>query len=270
MFIKKAASFLFILGLFSSNIYALTYPQQAPIYAEFINGINADNTKACAAKTQNLCSEIIANENTDASTGNVTPDSDTNTEVNINTETNTEQNNIDEKEKKIKQMHDYAVCMISQMQNEPVCSQNLALLNMLKPDFVEITNIESYQFFDAVETKINKDEQQKWYFIVDKRGEFIDTKKIYCEIKDSTVYPYFIRKYPNTIHGSVQSSSFPPRYETLPVREMRLVFSSSLLDGSNANTKIGYMECGYDFYANGSFKWAKFLKIVPNNTSLKL
>jgi hypothetical protein len=242
------------------------FGQSVPIYAEFVSGLNINNIKFCTVKMQSMCQELLPELQNDK---------------------------YDQK-----QMIDYAACMRQQMQNEKSCTQNLALLNKLKPNFVEIINIQHYPLFDAVETKLNKDDKQKWYFIVNSLGEFIDIREVYADMEYSTTYPYFIRKYPNATIGDVQPN-FPPRFETLLLGDVRLVFAhyivnnvnnciinefqSKIYVSSESNSQqsqglrgegpklcevIGTMESGYDFKRNGSFKWVKFVKLTPNEPSL--
>jgi hypothetical protein len=229
----------FCLSLFSISCLA----QSVPVYAEFIGGLNMDNIKSCTVKMQDRCQGILKSE-------------DNNVQW---------QNEKEGDEKAVA----YATCMRQQMQNEDICTQNLALLNKLNPNFVEIVNVQHYPLFDAVETMVNKDIKQKWYFIVNYLGEFIDTRDIYADIKNSTTYPYFIRKYPNADLGDVQPG-FPRRFENLPIGEMRLVSARSIVNKINDCIKcevIGIMEDGYDFKPNGEFKWVKFIKLIPNEPS---
>lgn len=232
----KRIIFIF-LSLFTFNSWAVVNfsNYKIPTYSEFVGGINIDHLENCTNKMQSMCQETLDKA--------------------LSNKSNSDGDNA-------KKFQDYATCMRQQMQTENVCSQSLALLEMLKPDFVEILNVQHYPLFDAVEAEINKDDKQKWYFIVDTYGEFIDTRVVYGDMKNSTVYPYLEHRHHNII--SATQDSFPPRYETLPLGEMRLVFSRSLLDGCETCAKIGYMESGYDFKKDGTFKWVKMLRIVPN------
>lgn len=225
--------------------------QSVPIYAEFVGGININDAKGCTIKMQAMCpKELEAMLDYKKSAQN-------NHDANIQDAlaTNIEKLNVV-----------YVACMRQEMQKERICTQSLALLNKLKPKFVEILNIQSYPLYDAVETKINKDDKQKWYFIVNRRGELIDTRDVYADMQNSTTYPYFIRKYPNAILGDVLSS-FPPRFEKLMLGDTRLVFARDIVNKIKDCKQcevIATMESGYDFKPNGEFKWVKFIKLTPN------
>jgi|GEM_PF-7101882 len=217
--------------------------QAVPVYAEFVGGLNIDNIKLCNIKLKDECSGILKEDEDNKSSQG--------------------QADIEAKKKK---MMEYASCMRQKMGNEGVCSQNLALLNKLQPNFVEVVNILHYPLFDAVETMVNKDNKQKWYFIVNHFGEFIDTRDVYSNMKDSTTYPYLIRKYPNAVLGDMLLD-FSWRFEKLSLGEMRLVSARSVINRINDCIEcevIGTMEDGYDFKPNGTFKWVKFIKLIPN------
>jgi hypothetical protein len=227
--------FLSLFSLFGFSVNCLA--GSAPIYAEFIGGLNINDIKTCAIKMQDVCSEMLQKILQEKNTGD-----------------------------KENPMFAYAACVREGIQGDKICTQNLALLNKLKPNFVEVTNIQHYQLFDAVETKINKDIKQKWYFIVNNYGEFIDTSNIHADMQNSTTYPYFIRKYPNAALGDVQQN-FPPRFENLPLGDMRLVFSRSIvnkIDNCKTCDVIATMEDAYDFKPDGELRWVKFLKLIPN------
>jgi len=239
---------MFFLGLFSVASFAQfspsvpIYMQSVNVYAEFVGGLKINDVKSCVIKMQGMCQEILSK----ALQYKDKPEIEKNNEENP--------------------MITYATCMRQQMEAENSCKQSLAILNKLKPDFVEIINIAHYDLFDAVETKINKDDKQRWYFIVNNYGEFIDTREVHAEMRDSTTYPYFIRKYPNAVLDDVQPN-FPPRFETLMLGDIRLVFVRSIIDKINNCVKckiIGMQEEGYDFKRNGQFKWVKFIRLIPN------
>lgn len=225
--------------------------QSVPIYAEFVGGVNINDAKGCTIKMQTMCpKELDAILNYNEKGQNINDDDNQDIEV----------------VSKEKLIFVYASCMRQEMQNERICAQSLALLNKLKPNFVEILNIQTYPLYDAVETKINKNDKQKWYFIVNKRGEFIDTLDVYADMQNSTTYPYFIRKYPNATLGDVLSS-FPPRFEKLMLGDTRLVFARDIVNKIKDCKQcevIATMESGYDFKPNGEFKWVKFIKLTPN------
>jgi hypothetical protein len=250
----KKALITFLLCIFPIICWArieFNYPKPVPIYAEFINGIKVDDAKACTIKMQSMCTEEL----------------DAILKYKEKAQNKDEVNTQEEEAIDIEKLNfTYATCMRQEMQKERICTQSLALLNKLKPNFVEILNIQTYALYDAVETKVNKDDKQKWYFIVNKRGEFVDTRDVHADMKDSTTYPYFIRKYPGAKAGDALSA-FPPRFEKLMLGDTRLVFARDIVNKIKDCKQcevIGTMESGYDFKPNGEFKWVKFIKLTPN------
>jgi hypothetical protein len=228
----------FCLLFFSCNCLAV------PIYTEFVGGINTTAIQDCQSKTQNMC----------------------------------DKNNI----------LNYRDCLKSAMQNEPSCSQNLALLNLKPKQTAEFNNITQFSWLWAVEAKITEErkilptdppntkpyKESLWYFIVDNNGEFIDTDIIQTGIQDSTMYPKFIKMFPNATVQRITPGTFPPSLEQLPDRGLRLVFERQVTDGCGVCQTVGVDECkvctiigtteqGYDFNRNGTYRWVKFLKLVP-------
>lgn len=250
--LKKYLSLLMIFmpviswGIYSPITYTTPVYNNIPIYKEFIGGININAVQNCQETIKGFCNK----------------------------------NDID----------DYRDCLKSVMEKETVCAQNLALLNLKTNQAAEFNRIAQFSWLWAVEAKITEKrkilptdppdtkpyKESLWYFIVDDRGEFIDTDIITSGIKDSTMYPKFIKMFPKAIEQRVTPNKFPPSLETLPDRGPRLVFERQVTDGCGICQTIGVDECkncriigttqqGYDFNRNGTYRWVKFLKLVPTS-----
>ncbi len=147
-------------------------------------------------------------------------------------------------------------CLEHIMSEQPMCTQNLALLKTKRGIFKEI---KKYNSIDVVYAEVAAADHSDEYFMVNPQGDLMELAGD-LNLKNNRAYDKLHKKFPDATLWPITANW--PAEQLMPRKAFQLIFKQKLTDGCYACKIAGYADVAYTFKDDGELIGVKLQTIT--------